>query len=447
MKRSSYYVLTLGLVCAFVGSTFAQQTLKMDDHSHPVKYSEAKGPYGGTLGKKANVNEWFSPRQLMSDYGATFSGPGFFPLFQDSSVFYVPSATAQNQNPFSNGFNLYGTVFQPSDELYSLQTSDGASFDRFDRPICDSIYFPYSYIRQVDQIDVSGEMIDVVDTIYVHYYENKNLTTTWQFNNSEETFSMPITGNFSVKRLGPSDVTHIDTVLLMKAAATDSTLEESINLGGIALAVPSTVNKILSNSALNDANVIGFSIVYKTMVPYSFGDTILSYNDNVVPSKKLNAFGTASYTNSGARVIQTDYNNNSFATNRQVRYGQKDLDPLVGYLPTLQSVGWGSDFYFDGAFHLVGDNSVGDVQNELGVKVYPNPASKGTNLVVKANNVKGGTVSIALIDLVGNTVYNSGSMNYQAAYNVSTSALLPGIYFVSVSANGISSTQKVVITE
>ena len=178
---------------------------------------------------------------------------------------------------------------------------------------------------------------------------------------------------------------------------------------------------------------------------YQFGDTLLSYNDQIVPSKKFNVFGSVSYSNSGGRVIQEEHMNNSFLTNRQVRYGQS-VGPMKGYMATLQSVGWGSDFYFPASFHVIGDNVGVSEVNKLGMNIYPNPAAKGKALVVTAEYLTAPNVTINVVDVVGNSVYTSVE-NGAGEYTIPTENLRSGVYFVSMTANGVTATQKVVITE
>ncbi|MCB0733792.1 MAG: T9SS type A sorting domain-containing protein [Flavobacteriales bacterium] len=445
MKKNRY-LLTLGLVLAVTGVSVAQGQLEMPKNERPVKFinPESKGQVQ-SLGKKDIESGWLSPTQLMEDYGASFSGPTYFPLWEDSSVFFIPSTAATNQNPYSNSFNLWGTVFQPDDPLYELQT-DGWKFNRFTTYTCDSVSFPYSYIRQVDSMDVNGTMTEVVDTLIVHFYQNSNLTTTWFFQNSDEIFSMPIMDQLDLSRkLAPKDVKFSDTILLTANAATDSMLEESISLGGMSIAIGDAVNKVGNDINLQYDNTIGVAIVFKTGMSYQFGDTLLSYNDQIVPSKKFNVFGSVSYSNSGGRVIQEEHMNNSFLTNRQVRYGQS-VGPMKGYMATLQSVGWGSDFYFPASFHVIGDNVGVSEVNKLGMNIYPNPAAKGKALVVTAEYLTAPNVTINVVDVVGNSVYTSVE-NGAGEYTIPTENLRSGVYFVSMTANGVTATQKVVITE
>lgn len=440
------YFLTLSLVLSMAVMSLAQSQFEFVPVNRTLKFKDQSAESNFGLGKKSEENGWLTPVKLMEDYGATFQGSSYFPLFQDSTVFFVPSPDATSQDLFSNSWNLFGTVFQPEDPLYVLQT-DGWQFTRFTHYTCDSVNFPYSYIRQVDQIEVGGNMVDVVDTVFIHFYQNKNLNCTWFFNNSEEVFAMPIRDQFSIDKLAPKDVAFIDTILLTADAVTDTEFGDNININSITRAISAAVADVPGDNSDKNTNVIGVSIAFKTMVPYSFGDTLLSYNDAVTPSKKFNVFGTASYYNQGSRVVQTQTYNNSFVTNRQVRYGQKVGSNLWGYIPTLQSVGWNTDFYFPASFHVTGLNvGINEVANNTKIQVYPNPAKKGSDIVVSTSSVKASTVTIQLIDVVGNVVYSTQTTSANQ-YTIPTSDVVPGIYFVNFSANGATASQRIVITE
>lgn len=443
MKQNRYF-LTLGLLVGMTYQTIAQGLLEIPNSAYPLNFKTEVGKTT-SLGKKSVESGWLSPTQLMEDYGATFAGPSFFPLFQDSTVLIIPSSQATSQVAYRNPWNLFGTVFQPNDPLYELQTS-GWKFTRFTNYACDSVSFPYAYIRQVNEMNIGGSMVEVVDTVFLHFYQNKNLNTGWFFNNSDEIFSMPLTAQYDINKLGPKDVVWVDTILLTTAAATDTAVGATFQIGALASMVDARVRQIGADNNNLEDNVIGVSIAFKTMIPYKFGDTLISYNDQILPKKKMNIFGTVAYYNSGSRVVQTEYNNNSFVTNFQVRYGQS-FGSLKGYMPTLQSIGWGSDFYFPASFHVTGANvSVNELAEQLGMKVYPNPAVKGENIVVTAKNITSAQVELTLMDVVGNTVYNV-SEKAAGTYSIPTAKLVPGIYFVSLTADGVTATQKIVVTQ
>lgn len=94
------------------------------------------------------------------------------------------------------------------------------------------------------------------------------------------------------------------------------------------------------------------------------------------------------------------------------------------------------------------ENTIGldEMTNNFGVNVYPNPANAQTNVSFTLNNES--TVVVSVSDLSGKTVYsnNLGSVK-SGAHNttVNTDSLSNGVYMVNVTANGVISTQKLVV--
>lgn len=416
------------------------QNLEMDKEQYPAKLNYAN-TIQESFAKKAIETSWMSPLSMLADRGATFTNPSFFPLFQDSSLVFVPS---DGGDPFRVSWHLFGTFFDPTDPFYSLQTG-GWQASRFHSYEVDSVRFPMSYIRQVDSIMMDGSMTEVVDTLIIHLYE-PDAINTWFFNNgSDEVFALPNNDGFSVKELGPTDVNFTDTILLTREMATDTSLEESINLARVSIPVQSmTIGPNADNTG--SGMTAGFSLVFKSMIPFEAGDTLLSYDDNIKPSKLFNVFGTGSYTNSGARVPLTTYNN-SFVTNFQVRYGQ-DFDPFRGYLATLSSVGWANDFYFDGDFYVTADvNSVENMSNTIEVAMYPNPVAAGEHIYfdIKDKSINGAQVLVT--DILGNIVDQKTLKNVATEQSVSTEGFANGFYFLKIVTEKGNFTSKFTVVD
>jgi len=89
---------------------------------------------------------------------------------------------------------------------------------------------------------------------------------------------------------------------------------------------------------------------------------------------------------------------------------------------------------------------IDEVANNFGVNVYPNPANAQTNVSFKLNNES--NVMISVSDLSGKTVYSNNLGSVKAgAHNstLNTDSFSNGVYMVNVIANGVTSTQKLVI--
>lgn len=89
-----------------------------------------------------------------------------------------------------------------------------------------------------------------------------------------------------------------------------------------------------------------------------------------------------------------------------------------------------------------------ELNNDMNLKIFPNPATDRANLQFTLN--KPGTVNIKIYDLPGNCVRTIEPANYPAGLNTASldvSSLKQGFYFVEVSINGHSNTHKVAVTK
>jgi hypothetical protein len=76
----------------------------------------------------------------------------------------------------------------------------------------------------------------------------------------------------------------------------------------------------------------------------------------------------------------------------------------------------------------------------------PNPANDGT--IISYNLTEGSDVVITMTDVAGKVVYTENRMNQPAGLNnvsVNTSELANGVYFYTVTANGVTATQKLAV--
>ncbi len=80
------------------------------------------------------------------------------------------------------------------------------------------------------------------------------------------------------------------------------------------------------------------------------------------------------------------------------------------------------------------------------LKIYPNPASAIVNIETVFTKPVA-AVNVQLIDMTGRTVSSETFINRSGDFNVavSTAQLKPGIYFVSIEADGVKASKKLVI--
>ncbi len=88
-----------------------------------------------------------------------------------------------------------------------------------------------------------------------------------------------------------------------------------------------------------------------------------------------------------------------------------------------------------------------ELNNDMNLKIFPNPASEKANLQFTLN--KSGAVSIKIFDLPGNCVRTIEPASYpagQSTTSLDVSSLKQGFYFVEVTINGHSNTHKIAVT-
>ncbi|MEY2924503.1 MAG: Secretion system C-terminal sorting domain [Bacteroidota bacterium] len=395
------------------------------------------------LKNKATETSWLSPVTNWQDQGAFFQSSSFFRLFPDTGVVIVPS---DGSGAFHQSFALMGTVMQPDQPFYELQA--GWLMNRYDNYTVDSVRFSMGYFRNVDSMDAAGSMVEVVDTVVVHYYESEDLGT-WTLNSTGERFAIPDVDDYSVALCGPKSVKFTDTLLLDATAATPVGSDGTFQPLLVRSAIPAGINESGPDPLRNGSNRVGVSVVYKPMQKFSFGDTLVSFDPNAENVKKLNNFGVISYANGGSAMTQTEFLNNSFVTNSQVRYGQT-FGPLKGYLATMAFFGWTRDFFFDADFLVTVENpaSVASVQDNLGLIAYPNPAKKGQEILVSVDeNVALNNVKIKMTDLLGNVITSDYTVVGGNEFAIPTNGLAGGVYLITVNAENAASTIRVVVAQ
>lgn len=92
-----------------------------------------------------------------------------------------------------------------------------------------------------------------------------------------------------------------------------------------------------------------------------------------------------------------------------------------------------------------GPASINEVENNIGMNVFPNPAVDNATVSFELNGEA--SVNVTVTDLAGKVVYTNNLGNVAGAQNVeiNTASMANGVYMVNVEANGAVSTQKLVV--
>jgi hypothetical protein len=339
------------------------------------------------------------------------------------------------------GFHIVGTSFDPKDSNF---LNKAEVLTRFNPYTVDSLAFTQFYIRQADKVNIGGNMVDIVDTVYIQYFNITGIKVggyTLQSNPGVTyRYATPAIDKLSYKSLLNSTAIKTDTLFLTKDFADSVVTENGVpkSFFGRAIQIPVNVTTKSTNGADGTTNLFAFSVVYKPMVKAALGDTGMAYNGSTW-FKKYNMYGVrlASLDGHDQNITSTNKINNMFVTNFQVRYGQTLFGFLKSYLPGTV---FGNTIFFPSFLHLTTPNltTKNIVAGLSGVQVYPNPVSSNASVDVVFDLTAPSAVKAVVTDLNGRVVATSASINCiagQNAVSVSTQGLSKGIYMVTVESN------------
>ncbi|WP_205501980.1 T9SS type A sorting domain-containing protein [Rufibacter psychrotolerans] len=163
-------------------------------------------------------------------------------------------------------------------------------------------------------------------------------------------------------------------------------------------------------------------------------------------------WATASEINNDRFEIERSLNGRDFVKVGQVK-GQGNSSAMVEYSFTDRGV-QGTAYYrlkqldFDNAFEYskviaVKHTSAG---NSTAMSVYPNPVTNGT-VSLRFQAPLEGNATIRLVDMSGRVLHQQvlASMGSEVPVNLSGLGLKAGVYLISVTANGVSTTQRIMV--
>ena len=440
-KNLQRILLVFSLVSLFAASAVAQVSeVKADDEKYNAEGTVPMPSDNGV--NKADYENWKFPVDAVLTVGTSINRYVSF-LFQDSSVVWVPDPSGGGSQ-FHYNWHSVGAAFDPTDVNLEV-VDDGIRLDRWHGYTVDSLFFPYLYVRYVDSFDFGSGNEEIVDTLIIEFFtyqqlEFRSFTPT---GGEPEIFAKPST--WSPGQLGSPTQAYQIKIPLTSADSTPVPTSTGWGSRGRTIAIP---NIAIPQDEANQGNrVCGFSIAFKTMVPYQFGDT-METRDGSVPTKRLNYFGHNMYLNEGTEVVQTEYWNNSWWVPSEIAYG----GTLNGWANSIPGNAYFDDRYISYAIHVT--NATIGYGEPLGenvtISVYPNPVSRSQTLMLDFELVNAEDVQIEIYDMMGNLVKTVADGYYTAGthlVDVDITDLPAGIYLYKVQAGDASTTKKITVTE
>lgn len=366
-------------------------------------------------------------------------------LWPDTTAYIVYSAGEKTKI----GFHVVGSTFDPKDTNFIAINEKPLT--KFNPYKVDSLVYTQFYVRQLDSFDFGSGIVEVVDTVYIQYFDItgidvKTYILTGQVPQVTYYYGVPKEAGFSTKTLLHNAAVKIDTMLLDKSMK-DSVVFAGANTRffGRSIQIPVGINSRSTNTTPVTNNLTAWAVVYKPMRTANLGDTLIAYNGSAW-SKKFNMYGVRlAYLDQHDQLITTPYRiNNFFTSNFQVRYGQT-FSIFKSYIPGTI---FGSTIFFPHWMHITTSNLSDKVVNSSGISgavAYPNPASVNKTVDVAFNMASTATVTPVITDMNGRVVRTGNAKVYAAGSNVlslNTENLSSGIYMVVLESAAGKTTTK-----
>ena len=362
----------------------------------------------------------------------------------DSNALTVYSDDNGGSTTQHNGIHVVGTSFDPKDSAFI--DIGKTVLARFNPYTVDTIRWIQYYVRNVDSIDLGNGNQEVIDTVFVQYFDFSGISLR-QFNRGGTNLnSAPNVDGYKPKTRLNSTALYTDTILLNTAYGDSVNYQEGRLFGRTVGTIPPDFKSLSTNGTQVQANVVAMSVFFKPMKKAQLYDTFVNWtNPNF--KRTTNGLGVRFlYWTDHAQDIYSPYRiNNTFWTPGFLVDGQT-LNGWKSYLPTTA---YSTTSMFDVDFNITVENlSARELAKDLSaVKVYPNPAT-GNQVAAVFNLTKTANVSAVVMDINGRTVKTLPSGSFQKGLNelvISTDGLSKGIYTLSVQTdNAVEATKFVV---
>ncbi len=430
MKKLILSTLSIGLAL----SSFAQQNLGLKNNGL-IDNSPRKVRSTATLGK-ADRSEWYNPLDILAN-GNFKTYVGF--MMNDSLAKFIDDQGVASQG---RTFQAIAQIIDPKDDAIDLGADPTIKMSKFTNYTVDSIAFRYSYIRRVDNtVDGLGNPVPVVDTLFVYYFTGTQIARNQTIQGLTSKFGY-VGYDFATRR--PKNYTTIDTVLLTADYSTGKPSATGWLSAEIGLAAPAGLS-VNATGGTNANNLIAYALVFKNGTTYD--DTYVfedRRDSSVVPTdtKWVNYFSYRYGANEGTALTSTFFNSSLFVPQR---FSYAVTNGWTGWYP---GQGFTNDLYLDASVKLSSTNiSVKEVPNSFTLgNAYPNPASNDVTIAFDLKSRK--DVKISLVNLLGQEVVSIANDNFSAGNNevkFNVSNLSAGVYFYTMTVDGVSQSQKIMI--
>ncbi len=340
---------------------------------------------------------------------------------------------------------VVGSIFDPKDSTFG--SAGLPILTKFNPYIVDTIRWVQYYVRNVDSIDVAGTKTNVVDTLYLQYFDISGIDFRgFSFQNKRHLNAAPKVSTYTPSTLLNTAALKTDTFFLDKTWADSFSVEGGQLFGRINGTTPGIVSQSTNGTTITN-NIMAFSLSFKPMIKAKLGDTIINWAKTGY-TPKVNTLGLRMgyFTNTMHEIVSPYRYNNSFWTPFDLAGGQT-INGWKSYYPTSA---YNTTSFWAYNVDIKSENLSTKEMNKgiSGTKVYPNPTSGSSDAVAVFNLNKASSVSAQIVDLNGRVVRSINARQFNAGMNqlgLSTKDLTAGIYTVVLqSATGTESSKLVV---
>jgi hypothetical protein len=396
--------------------------------------------------RRAGTSELYNYVDAYSNSTSNSSKTTLFWIAPDSNACVVYSTSGKS----NINFHGVGGAFDPKDTTFL----DGPNtiLTKFNPYHIDTIRFRKGYVRNVNNVKVGGNMVNVVDTLYVQYYDASGMNITAYSYQSDPLkksyyYGVPKGTTFVPYKATNKSALKTDTLLLTAADADSFNISAGNYYPGLITLTPN-FNSLSTNTTPVTNNVIAYSINFKPMIPAQLNDTIMDWTNSKY-TKKTNGFAVslAYFDKIPHDNLTTPYKiNNTFWTYSELLPGVK-VNIWQGYVPTTL---YGTAYMMNTDIHITCDNlSTKELMNSnIGLAVYPNPSSTNNNATAVVNLKSASMVSTKVYDMNGRVVLATSAKSMNAGLNelpLATSNLSTGIYTVTIETAAGTKSSKFIV--
>lgn len=397
------------------GAVMAQQNMLSEGVQPQLKRTDNQMPHSvksKSLARRNAGNGWYTAVDEARAAGESFLYFGDFHIWPDSLP--ILRYATRNDHAYIHGV---GSTLDPKADYFTTRLS------QFQNYTVDTFFFVYKYYNPVPEH---------TDSLFVQVYDDSGFARLgWQSGGT--TYAPVLKGLRS-----PSAVREYSYLLDTGDNTSDFFQPTSASYTGTFVQVLNPPVSVRDMNAAGRTGLFGFTAYMKPNYSYKMGDTMIYGRDTsraTDPVNKISAFQPYCIQAQTALEGSAFYNYALVNFSNQ-RYSSRATEWFLPYnIPTAQRIYLYSGFHVN-YFNLGNkrfENTGADISN-----VYPNPASKSSDLMVQVKLKQASDVVVDIFNVQGQKVKTIAKQHFAAgtsSVSFNVAELPAGSYFVRMSGS------------